>query len=212
MIQGIIDNQMIIKDMNGEKFAVPLDKCVVHIPSRDGTGGTRLAWFDMNELMKNNKVNPRTTADEASGALKLIGDWPDCPEKSLAISTIKQYLDSKRDERRDETIIIMTSLYGPELALKLSKGVREHAFSFPCYFLKESAFAKIVVGFIDNYRGCVSAASYAPKTKQAAIQVCQMFGGSKCRCWLAQALQITKLAEDRIRPIFETVKYLETTR
>lgn len=212
MIVGIKDNNMIIQASNGDKFAVKLDRCIVDIPARDGTGKMKCGWFDMRELLMKNHINPRTTADEAGAALRVCGGWLDCPEKALAIRTIKKYLDSKREERRDETVALMTSLYGLDIALKLSKGVRELAFHFPCYYLKESGFSKIVLGLLNDWRGCASASYYPPRTVSGALQVCQMTGGSKCRVWMRDILRNTKLDEKRIPAVFETVKYLETTR
>ena len=210
MIVGIKDDNMIIKDSRGDKFSVKLNRCIVDVPARDGTGKYKIGWFNMKMLLMESKVDPRTTADEASAALKLCYDWPNCPEKSLAIKTIKRYLDTKRDERRDETIIIMTSLYGPDIALKLSKGVRDLAFHFPCFFLKEAGFAKIVLGLVTDFRGTGSAVQFPPKNAHAALEVCQMFGGSKCMCWMRDILRQTRLDEKRIPAIFEVVKYLET--
>ena len=210
MIVGIKNDNMIIKTANGDKFAVKLDRCIVDVPARDGTGRMKCGWFNMRDLLMKNQIDPRTTADEAGAALRIVGEWLDCPEKALALRTIKRYLDDKRDERRDETIAIMTSLYGPDIALKLSKGVRDLTFHFPCYFLKEAGVSKIVLGLINDWRGCASASYYPPKTVAGALQVCQMCGGSKCRVWMRDMLRNTKLDEKRIPAVFETAKYLET--
>lgn len=212
MICSTVDDKVIIKTATGDKFAIPTIGVFVDVPTRDGTGGSMRRWFNMKELLLKNRVDPRTTADEASGALRICHEWLDCPEKSLAIRTIKSYLDSKREERRDETLLIMAELYGRDIASKLSKGVREHQFFFPCYYLKEAGFAKIVVNLYKNFTGCASACYFPPNSKESALKVCEMFGGSKCVCWMRSALQTTKLAEDRIKAVFETVKYLETSR
>ena len=231
MICSTINDQVIIKTNTGDKFVIPTAGVFVDVPTRDGTGGSMRRWFNMKELLLKNRVDPRTTADEASGALRICHEWLDCPEKSLAIRTIKQFLDSKREERRDETLLIMAELYGRDIASKLSKGVRERKFFFPCYFLKEAGFAKIVVNLYRNFTGCASACQlkivvnlyrnftgcasacqFPPKNSSSAIRVCEIFGGSKCTCWMRDALRTTKLADDRIKAAFETVKYLETSR
>ena len=212
MICSTINDQVIIKTNTGDKFVIPTAGVFVDVPTRDGTGGSMRRWFNMKELLLKNRVDPRTTADEASGALRICHEWLDCPEKSLAIRTIKQFLDSKREERRDETLLIMAELYGRDIASKLSKGVRERKFFFPCYFLKEAGFAKIVVNLYRNFTGCASACQFPPKNSTSAIRVCEIFGGSKCTCWMRDALRTTKLADDRIKAAFETVKYLETSR
>ena len=107
MICSTVDDKVIIKTATGDKFAIPTIGVFVDVPTRDGTGNTMRRWFNMKELLLKNRVDPRTTADEASGALRICHEWLDCPEKSLAIRTIKQFLDSKREERRDETLLIM---------------------------------------------------------------------------------------------------------
>lgn len=212
MICSTVDDKVIIKTATGDKFAISTIGVFVDVPTRDGTGNTMRRWFNMKELLLKNRVDPRTTADEASGALRICHEWLDCPEKSLAIRTIKQFLDSKREERRDETLLIMAELYGRDIASKLSRGVRERKFFFPCYFLKEAGFAKIVVNLYRNFTGCASACQFPPKNSSSAIRVCEIFGGSKCTCWMRDALRTTKLADDRIKAAFETVKYLETSR
>ena len=170
MICSTINDQVIIKTSTGDKFVIPTAGVFVDVPTRDGTGGSMRRWFNMKELLLKNRVDPRTAADEASGALRLCHEWLDCPEKSLAIRTIKQFLDSKREERRDETLLIMAELYGRDIASKLSKGVREHQFFFPCYYLKEAGFAKIVVNLYKNFTGCASACYLSSEQQRVSTQ------------------------------------------
>ena len=51
-----------------------------------------------------------------------------------------------------------------------------------------------------------------PRTFEQAIHACYNSKGSKCSVWMRKILESNLVAEDRIGPIFDTVRYIESTR
>lgn len=204
--------EYIIETPEGERFSIKTGWTHVKVPTRDGTGRTKGALFDMESLFLKGHVRTGTTADEAFAAMKLIREMPRCLETSRAVFVIKKYLDSCREQRRDQSIAVMTELYGAEVATKLSRGYRDKAFRFPGYYLRETGFAKVVCDLIDQWSGLSVMVYKTPRTFEQAIHACYNSKGSKCAVWMRKTLESNLVAEDRIGPIFDTVRYIESTR
>ena len=204
--------EYIVATPEGERFSIKAGWTFVKVPTRDGTGGTKHALFDMERLFLKGHVRPGTTADEAFAAMKLIRTLPCCQETSRAIFVIKKYLDRCREQRRDQSVAEMTELYGAEVATKLSRGYRDKAFSFPGYYLRETGFAHVVCDLIGQWPGLSGMVYKTPRTFEQAIHACYNSKGSKCSVWMRKTLESNLVAEDRIGPIFDTVRYIESTR
>lgn len=201
-----------IETPDGERFSIKAGWTRVSVPTRDGTGSTKMALFDMERLFRTGQVRTGTTADEAFAAMKLIREMPRCQETARAIFVIKRYLDVLREQRRDQSIAVMTELYGASIATKLSRGYRDKAFRFPGYFLRETGFAHIVCELLNQWPGMSVMVYRTPTTFKQAVHACYNSKGSKCSVWMDKTLKRNVVAENRIGPIFDTVKYLETTK
>ena len=138
--------------------------------------------------------------------------WLDCPEKNRAVSILMKFLGDKREERRDDAVMKLVELYGVDVAKKLSAGVRKHVFWFPAFYMREEPVAKVVLYLLDKCSGAASSCQWTPSTIATACRFMMTATNSKNAVGFRQLIQNLGIAESRIRPIFDIVKYLETTK
>ena len=209
MIIRVAGHIVHIKADDKSTFQVNADLIPVEVPTRDGTGKKKTVLFDMHLLLFEGKIPSTTSSDAAYAAMKIVEGWPECQEKGMCLFILKKHLFSKKSERRDMAVIQMASLYGAEVATKISKGIRTHAFSFPAWWIREDEFA-ILLNALLKYPGCASTSSLMPISVNGAITVARSYCGSKCECDVKKALG--KLHhEDYINAAFRVARYIETT-
>lgn len=203
------DNIFIYLTKDRERFELKLGYIPVFVPSRDGCLELHETLFDLRSLLRDRKVAYGTTSDEAFAAIKYLRSLPPTDEFDLAINDLKAFLDSKRNQRKNEYLIKMIDLYGSENGLTLFNAIKERQFRFPAFQLRENATANLINRIMKEFPGASSGYHHTSNYRSILDQAHRL-GGSKFRSMLVKVVEQTPLMEQRLDTAIQAVKYLET--
>lgn len=210
MIVELTDRRLVLRSY-GTDFPIELGYQFFQVPDREKPGsGLKTVPFNMGKFVTTRRFPKETTCDVANCVYDIIKHrWPSCEEKDGFLNLIQKFIAIQKEIRRDRFVLTLGRLYGEDVAVRISAGIRTHAFSFPVGHLTEPTTARLVNMLREEYAGAAGAMQYPPQSAEQATRALFRYAGSKASSQFSICAQKINATDDQVYAAFSVVNWLE---